>query len=716
MILDDNEKHYFSPDISEISENCEARLVDSGMLHYEASVAGYNERYLRGETSHTIHVWWARRPHSAMRSLVFASLSKDTSKNAASIMAALAMNNNKEIQETARDIIKRGYNSSPKVLDMFGGGGTIPFEAKKLGADTYSIDANQLSVFIQKCNMIYANQVDLETAKSTVMKSGKAVLTRLKSDTDWLYPLREKSAGKTFGYMWSYKTACDKCGKLFHLIKRPWLTTKKGKRLSFVTTANGGDESIVIRQLSDKESFTSAWERGSGRCFCPHCHSLQEKIDITQCEDVLLATIDIEKIGKTFNLAPENAMPSISDINAEENRILDELNISLPKSELPVWSGIVNPALYGIRTHADFLNRRQRIFLLYLIKELANEYESLARDNEVMAKFVIGVLSSFIDQVVDWNCRMSMWIPGNEQVGRAFCGPGVAMLWDYTETDMLLRGPANLWDKLERIIKGMSSFEQTGGQITVQHAHAQELPFENDMFDAIITDPPYYDNIYYSILADFFYAWKRILLQKVEPILFSSEQTDTKYELVASSRRQGKGKDAHQSYCIELKQAFKEAARVLKPDGVFSFIYSHSSVNGWDAIIQAYRSSPFWITSVQPLSIERKGRPRSVMSEAINTCMTFVARKNLSDRLPLSMAELHDKMKIIIESFGKQLTECSGWSGADAGLAVLAYAVGLIANAKCITDAPSDADALIQVSKEIKRVFPEFTLKIRNSL
>ena len=138
---------------------------------------------------------------------------------------------------------------------------------------------------------------------------------------------------------------------------------------------------------------------------------------------------------------------------------------------------------------------------------------------------------------------------------------------------MLLRGPANLWDKLERIIKGMSSFEQTGGQITVQHAHAQELPFENDMFDAIITDPPYYDNIYYSILADFFYAWKRILLQKVEPILFSSEQTDTKYELVASSRRQGKGKDAHQSYCIELKQAFKEAARVLKPDGVF-FIYS----------------------------------------------------------------------------------------------------------------------------------------------
>mgnify|MGYP001426164670 CR=1 FL=1 len=714
MLIDNIEKNYFSPDISQIPEGCEVRLVDSGMLHYEASVAGYNERYLRGETSHTIHVWWARRPHSAMRSLVFASLSKDISKDADSIMATLATNYDTKTRESAQEIIQRGYKSTPKVLDMFGGGGTIPFESKILGADTYSIDANQLSVFIQKCNMIYANQVDLEVAKLKVIQSGKEVLTRLKADTNWLYPLREKSGGKTFGYMWSYKTICNKCERPFYLIKRPWLTTKKGKRLSFVRGITEDNEYIDIRNLDEHESFVSAWERGIGRCVCPHCNTLQEKINVAQCEDTLLATINCENRGKTFNLASANAMPSISDINAEEERLLEELNISLPQSELPMWSGIVNPAIYGIKTHSDFFNRRQRILLLYLIKELVCEYDSLAKNDKVMAKFVISVLSSLIDQIVDWNCRMSMWIPSNEQVGRAFCGPGVAMLWDYTETDMLLRGPANIWDKLERIIKGISSFEHTDGQITIQHAHAQELPFDDDMFDAIITDPPYYDNIYYSILADFFYVWKRILLQRVEPELFSSKQTDTKYELVASSKRQGR--DAHEYYCIELQQAFKEAARVIKPDGVFSFIYSHSSVNGWDAVIKAYRSSPFWITSVQPLSIERKARPRSVMSEAVNTCMTFIARKNPLSRSPLNMTELQERINKIIGSFGKHLTELSGWHGADAGLAVLAYAVGLIANAKCIVDASSDADALIQVSKEIKKAFPEFTLKIRNSL
>ncbi len=709
-------KSYFSPDISSIPQNCGKRLIDSGMLHYEASVAGYNERYHRGETSHTIHVWWARRPHSAMRSLVFASLTKEISEESVSIMADLAMNNNRDVENKAKQIIKRGYDRSPKVLDMFGGGGTIPFEAKNLGADTYSIDANQLSVFIQKCNMVYANQVNLDEATRVIAESGKAILTRLKNDTDWLYPLRLKSKETVFGYMWSYKKKCDNCGKEFYLIKRPWLSTKKGQRLSFTKSESDAGDVISIDNISEDTYYPIAWEKGSGRCFCPYCKIEQEKISIQNSEDALLAIIKTDKTGKSFSIAPKDAVPPISEIDKAERQMLKELEISLPQSELPVWSGIVNPALYGIKTHADFLNRRQRLVLIYLIKELLFEYDVLAAKNEIMAKFAIGCLSSLVDQIVDWNCRMSMWIGGNEQVGRAFCGPGVAMLWDYAETDMLLNGPANIWDKLKRIVKGVSSFEHSNGTITIQHAHAQELPFDNDTFDAIITDPPYYDNIYYSILADFFYAWKRIILQKIEPSLFANEITDNKYELVASTRRQGKGNNAHESYCIELKQAFSEAARVIKPDGVFSFIYSHSSVNGWDAIIQAYRSSPFWITSVQPLSIERKGRPRSVMSEAVNTCMTFVARKSSEERNPISISDLLDRTESITDSFGKQLVNQSGWNDADAGLAVLAYAVGMIANAKCITDVESDSDALIQVGKRIKTIFPDFSLKIRSSL
>ena len=396
--------------------------------------------------------------------------------------------------------------------------------------------------------------------------------------------------------------------------------------------------------------------------------------------------------------------------------MLEKLGISLPTSELPVWSGIVNPALYGIKTHADFLNKRQRLVLLYLIDELATHYAEMAKKDSDMAKFVIGALSSLIDQVVDWNSRLSMWIPQNEQVGRGFCGPGIAMLFDYAETDQTLNGPANLWDKLKRICKGVKSFENCKGNITIKHAHAQQLPFDSDFFDAIVTDPPYYDNIYYSILADFFYAWKKPLLQKIEPELFSTDITDCHYELVASSRRVEEGQSAHEEYCKQLNIAFSEAARVLKKDGVFSFVYSHSSVNGWESVIRAYRQSEFMVSSVQPLSIERKGRPRAVLSQAVNTCVAIVARKSHDVKQPITMDEVLTKTQEYIDSFGKQLIDTSGWTQPDAGLAVVACVVGLLSNASEIKGSISDTDALLVVAKIVKKEFPEFSIKIRDSL
>ena len=135
---------------------------------------------------------------------------------------------------------------------------------------------------------------------------------------------------------------------------------------------------------------------------------------------------------------------------------------------------------------------------------------------------------------IDWNSRLSMWISQNEQVGRGFCGPGVAMLWDYAETDPTGDGPANLWKKLDRILKGSAAIATMDAPCSVQHAFAQALPFPDGHFDAIVTDPPYYDNVFYSALADFFYAWKKPLLAAIEPTLFGNEATDSTHELVAS--------------------------------------------------------------------------------------------------------------------------------------------------------------------------------------
>ena len=567
--------------------------------------------------------------------------------------------------------------------------------------------------------MQYADKIDLKEAISSVEKIGTQVLSNLKARTDWLYPLREKEGENLFGYVWTYRMQCPHCGHKFILSKRPWLSKKKGRRIAFVEKNRKDIEYFTIKELAEDESpFSPAWERHTGVLHCSKCKEVIEDVDVLACEDLMTAYIKTNTTsGKSFAIAtPDEAIPNDEDINTAEKEVLNKLGIELPKSELPMWSGVVNPALYGIRTHADFLNRRQRLFLLYLIDELTTQYNKLKKKNTDFAKFVIGALSSLIDQVVDWNCRLSMWIPQNEQVGRGFCGPGIAMLFDYAETDQLLSGPANLWDKLKRIVKGVTSFENCSGNITIKHAHAQELPFEDKYFDAIVTDPPYYDNIYYSILADFFYAWKKPLLQTLEPDLFKKQITDYNYELVASSRRVDEGQSAHEEYCKQLCMAFGEASRVLRDDGVFSFVYSHSSVNGWEAVIRAYRQSDFYVSSVQPLSIERKGRPRAVLSQAVNTCMAIVARKDSTQKEAVTREYVIEKTNEYCSAFGDHLINKSGWTEPDAGLAVIACIVGILANASEVLGCENDCKMLIEAAEIIKQKYPEFSIKVRDSI
>lgn len=704
---------------------CEcARLVDKGLLRYEASASGHAERYGRGETSHTIHVWWARRPHTAMRALVFASLCKTSGPRAEYLLKEIGRfaSLSGRIADQARDFLSAQYADPPKVLDMFGGGGTIAFEALNLGAEIFSIDANPLSVFIQKCNLVYSRFVEKKYVRALLEESGERVLNRLEKETDPLYPLRhsESETEKTpsvFGYLWTYSTECEACGYRYFMIKRPWLSKKQNKRIALIAKNGERRQTVSAGTVPGNHEYPSAWIGRNGITRCPKCRHTQ-KANIWKCADEMVAMIRpaFGGRGKTFVAATGKAVPNLDTIRKKEIDALDCLNLELPTSELPVWSGIVNPAIYGIRTHADFLNPRQRAVLVLLIQCLNDEYERLEKsESGEIAKCIISLLAGLIDQMVDWNCRLSMWIPQNEQVGRGFCGPGVSMLWDYAEIDPLSRGPGNLRAKLQRIVKGALAIGRFSNPAHIRHAHAQNLPYENDCFDAIITDPPYYDNIYYSALADFFFAWKRLLLHKIDPDLFETKSTDSERELVASAKKFGSPAKAHEIYCEQLARAIGEAERVIKPGGIFSFIYSHSSLKGWEAFVSAYRPSNFFITSVQPLCIERKQRPRAMTSNAVNTCIVFVARKSNEAKREMNLQDIVGEMESICDSdYIPNLIEW-GWREQDAALAAFANGIGLLANTNAI-DGVAGTNAIIAMENVITTRVNSFRLAKRRSL
>jgi putative DNA methylase len=624
--------------------------------------------------------------------------------------------------EKARNFLTAQYDCAPRLLDMFSGGGTIPMEACNLGAKTYAIDMNQLSVFIQRCNLVYSQYVPAREIGSIIRASGTRVLTQLAEETTPLFPLREKALlafdpRGPCAYLWTYSMSCPSCGYRFYLSKRPWLSRKNGRRKTIAIEDGSERQLVELATVADDYEMATVWCKKNGTIQCPKCRARHSDIDIRYCQDEIVALVRLAgSRGKEFVPPVSNAFPPIAEVEEMERSVLRRLGVDLPCSELPHWSGIVNPAIYGVRTHADCFNRRQRVVLLLLLKALREEYARLkSEQNETVARFAISLLSSLVDQMVDWNCRFSMWIPQNEQVGRAFCGPGISMLWDYVEIDPVLSGPANLWSKLDRIVAGTRSILRYTDIPKVEHGYAQALPFQNEFFDVIVTDPPYYDNLYYNVLADFFYVWKRIPLRLVDPALFAPDVTDCSRELVASKFRSGTPKKAHTDYCEQLKLALREAERVLKPDGVFAFLYSHSSIKGWEALIQAYRATKFIITSIQPLSIERRQRPRAMTSEAVNTCIAFVAHRSALRKSVVSLTEVQSKLIGIRDSFAPDLMAV-GWNERDAALAVFANGVAMLANAERVEDCTSDSEPLRILGSVVKDKLHSFCLVERDPL
>ncbi len=659
-----------------------------------ASSCGLAERYSRGKTTHTVHVWWARRPHSAMELLV-------------------------------REVLNKAHyaGENPAVLDIFGGGGTIPVEIAKAGGKAFAIDSNPLSIFIQRfllewSQISFSSLGKIETLK-LLRESGMRVLNQLEKMTAPLFPLRSKAKNGTypFVYFWSYRLICTECGFEFRLSKRPWISKKKGKRifLEGIVDSKAQQEKIKIRYDAGGTPIDN-WQKRRGVA-CPSCGHLHKCPSIKAASDVLevVGYALSDKKGKVFQEPGDNALPEESMVRKTEHSLLKRLGVNLPNVCLPKWSGIVNPALYGIDTYSDFLNPRQRVVLLHLINILNKEIQRLSNQKgKETALFIGAALSGLIDQIVDWNCRLSMWISQNEQVGRAFCGPGISMLWDYVESDPAANGPSNLWDKLERIEAGVASLDIFNETPVIIKGHAQNLPFNDETLDAIITDPPYYDNVFYTVLADFFFVWKRLLFDTLVPEIFLKESTEDLDELVASTFRQGTPKAAHEWYTSEMSKALQESERVLKTGGKLALVYSHSSVGGWEAILTALRASGLFLDDVLPLNVERKARPRAISSSAVNTCVAFMASKKRHKKSQINPDDINvffkEKVIPLIISL-----RAVGWDDRDIGIAAIAECVAYLANAKNVKGV-SDRQSIIDVTTLLRPHLPGFRLQIRDSL
>ena len=702
----------------------EKRLIDTDIFYIKGSDIGNAERYNRGKTLHTINVWWARRPLSTMRVLIYASLISEFSEQNIHLFDELSKRIilPESYYKLTQQILRKGKNI-PKILDPFGGNGTIAYEASNLGLESYTMDINEYAYFIQTSLLNIGFSFDENDVKRLLKKHGFNILRKLEIETADLFPLRAKNFTN---YIWSYQKTCKNCNLPFTISKRKYLSKKKNKAKSNNPIGlnycyDTKLENFEIIEVINKEKFKeSNWKNNS--VICPFCKSINS-VKFAELEDKLLVGIKLrESFGKDFIKTDSSACPSNEFMINKLQNYVEKYNLQFPNTPVEKWSGIVNPGIYGIETHGDIFNLRQKLVITILISILLDEFKEITtEETKETALFIISLLAGFIDQLVDWNCRLSMWISENEQVGRAFCGPGIPMLWDYSEIDPILKGPANLWDKLDRIINSKRSFVEGSIKPQVKNAKVQDLPFKDDFFDLVITDPPYYDNIFYSVLSNFFYTWKKVLMEKIEPELFSKEITTINGELVSSSFRNIDSKSAHLNYIKDFSKAIKEIERVCKQDGLFGLIYGHSSIEGWLPILESFKQTNFHITSVQPLRIERIHRPRSMKSNASNSVVVIIARKFLMPKSQILMSELFNRIESICNEYIPSLKK-DNWSVFEIGIPIFANCIGLLANHSNVIDNDNyntiiEIDTLIPVIiKHIQNFLPEFNIKRRKSL
>jgi len=669
------------------------------------SAQGLGERYQRGATAHAIHVWWARRPFSSMRQLVQTAIAG---------------------ADDGRD-----RDAPPRVLDPFAGGATIPLAAAQLGCEAHSSDLNELSVFVQRALLGVARawRGDAAAWQDALRAYGTRVLDALAAATAPLFPQRGAGADglRPTQYLWTYRTTCAACGYQPLLTRRQTLARRRGRpTLRLALEDAGASARFATTTDADAGDALSVWGAGRRKARCPKCSAaLSTAVDGAQ--EVLAAVVlAAANNGKRYHVPAE----AEAALWAPPTALARPDDARVPRSEFPQLSGVVNPPLHGIRSHADLFNGRQARVCLALADALgASHCEACGALGRERADALFRVLAALIDQLVDWNSRLTMWIPQNEQVGRAFCGPGIAMLWDYVETDPVAGGPAGLHGKLDRIIRASTELaELPGGRAGAvgagaRRADATALPWPDEFFDAVVTDPPYYDNILYTPLADAFYAWKRPFLRTIDPDLFAADSTTGSGELVCSRLQQGAGAHAH--YVARLGTALAEMERVLRPGGSVALVFSHSSLAPWEALRDAFRATGLRVEAVHPLNVERPQRPRAMNAAAVNTCMVFVARKGDGARPLAAVDAARSELLALAEDRGGAALRARGWHDADIGLTLFARGIGHLCNLRPpATVVPTDnadpgdpeRELLREFAAAISERYPGFRLRERRSL
>jgi len=477
---------------------------------------------------------------------------------------------------------------------------------------------------------------------------------RQELQTDWLKEHATDDVPPGYllpvAYLWTRTVTCKNpnCKASVPLVKQTWLCKKPGRFAALKMIAPRGKKQVcfeVVEAHSENGlGFDPAGFSTAGNATCPFCGTVAD-IDYVKVEGCdgrmspqMMAIVCVRpgKQGKAYLSADDASdyLPDESALGKRVEKTCAAAGFTLPTEPVPQLDSFTcKTHLYGLKNWASLFNARQLACLSTFasaIRLSLAEMKSARLDPDRSAASAT-YLAFVLDRLADWNSALCSWSPestGGAKIGHTFGRQALHMVWDYAESAVWGEATGSVELCLDWVIKGLVEAVVGDRPAKMFRGSATATPLPTSTLDAVITDPPYYDNVSYANLSDFFYVWLKRSIGSLYPDHFASDLTPKKAEAVAEAGRCGGSKaKARQAYEQMMAQAFSEANRVLKPNGQLAVVYAHKTTLGWATLVDALRKAGFTVTEAWPLDTEMKARLLAMNTAALASSIFLVARK-----------------------------------------------------------------------------------------
>lgn len=625
-------------------------------------------------------------------------------------------------QETGKKVtvedVEEGRALRPKVLDMFAGGGAIPIEAGRLGCEAYALELNPVAYLIELCTVTFPQQFGAELA-DVVETWGKVVLERTQQNvTDVLarIPSRanrprliqqklmaEKSSQpepdevSIVAYYWTRTIPCPnpQCKGTVPLYRQTWLRKKSSGYVALRPIPDMSRRIVRFRVVESASEEGLGFDPSQGSAgsstVCPFCRATLDGPYVRRYGDekgfgqqlMCVIALNPDGPGKLY-LAEESLADREVEHQAISEQRADEIECELGSSsldkEIPPTgnAGLATGKsyLYGIRTFRQAFTPRQRYILLTMAREVGRAYQEMLEQglDQERAKAMTTYLGIWVSRIVDRCNSLCRWNNAREVIQGLTDMKRFAMMWDFPEVNVFGGASGNAWGSLEYITSVIRQEGLFRNPVNVLRGTAAELPYEDGYFDAVITDPPYYDNESYSELSDVCYVWLRPSIGFLYPEHFASQLTPKKKDCVAAAYRQGGKQKARIHYENCLFQSLEEAHRVTKPGGMLVVVYAHKTTLGWSTLVDALRRAGYEVAEAWPLATETKARVAHHGDAALASSIFLAARKRKASEAGSYEHEVQPNLVKIVHERVASLWKL-GITGAD--LVIASVGAGL---------------------------------------